>query len=119
MPSPLVSLPCGSRSMMRVGMPERARYAPRLMTVVVLPTPPFWFVQAVTRTTNAPLRVRMGLAQFYQFRCLPAAYRTLTRALSTVVLCRRQAVAAPEFSTPRASVAADVSRETVGAPTHR
>jgi hypothetical protein len=31
-----------------------------LTTVVVLPTPPFWFVQAVTRTTSAPLQVQMG-----------------------------------------------------------
>src|SRR5687767_11338365 len=30
------------------------------MTVVVLPTPPFWFVHAVTRTTSSPLRVQMG-----------------------------------------------------------
>jgi hypothetical protein len=31
-----------------------------LTTVVVLPTPPFWFVQAVTLTTSAPQRVQMG-----------------------------------------------------------
>ncbi len=31
------------------------------MTVVVLPTPPFWFVQAVTLTTSTPQRVQMGL----------------------------------------------------------
>src|SRR5919106_5363755 len=80
MPSPLVSLPCGSRSMMRVGMPERARYAPRLTTVVVLPTPPFWFVQAVTRTTNAPLRVQNGL----HYSTSPGGYPRLTADLSTV-----------------------------------
>src|SRR2546421_4179615 len=46
--------------MTRVDVPERARYAARLMTVVVLPTPPFWFVQAVTLATGTPLRVQMG-----------------------------------------------------------
>src|SRR5439155_24174415 len=47
--------------MTRVDVPERARYAARLMTVVVLPTPPFWLVQAVTLATGTPLRVQMGL----------------------------------------------------------
>ena len=36
-------LPYGSSSMRRVGLPRRARAAARLMAVVVLPTPPFWF----------------------------------------------------------------------------
>ena len=36
-------LPCGSRSIRSVGLPRRARAAARLMAVVVLPTPPFWF----------------------------------------------------------------------------
>ena len=48
------------------------------MTVVVLPTPPFWFVQAVTRTTSAPLRIQNGRVNSTSFRltgALPRAFR--------------------------------------------
>ena len=61
--------------MTRVEVPERARYAARLTTVVVLPTPPFWLVHAVTLITGTPLRVRNGHASFYQSRPLSKAYR--------------------------------------------
>src|SRR5690349_19253031 len=39
-------LPCGSRSISSVGLPRMARAAARLIAVVVLPTPPFWFAMA-------------------------------------------------------------------------
>src|SRR5438309_7060756 len=42
----MVLLACGSRSMSSVGLPRRASAAARLMAVVVLPTPPFWFAMA-------------------------------------------------------------------------
>src|SRR5215207_8688290 len=50
-PSPLVAFPCGSTSMTSVFFSATARQAPRLMAVVVLPTPPFWFAMAMMRDT--------------------------------------------------------------------
>src|SRR5579871_5467417 len=52
MPSPVEALPCGSRSITRVGSPTAAKAVPRLMAVVVLPTPPFWL--ATTKTRGLP-----------------------------------------------------------------
>src|SRR5271155_4248338 len=43
MPSPEVALAWGSQSASRILRPLRARHAAKLMAVVVLPTPPFWF----------------------------------------------------------------------------
>src|SRR5712691_3524129 len=42
MPRPVEALPCGSRSMMSTRSPIAASAVPRLIAVVVLPTPPFW-----------------------------------------------------------------------------
>ena len=42
-PTPLVALACGSASTSRVRRSSTPRLAARLMAVVVLPTPPFWF----------------------------------------------------------------------------
>src|SRR6185436_3211845 len=42
----IVLFACGSRSTRSVWRPRRARAAARLMAVVVLPTPPFWFAIA-------------------------------------------------------------------------
>src|SRR3954470_16484100 len=39
----------GSRSMRQTVLPISARAAPRLTVVVVLPTPPFWFIRAMVR----------------------------------------------------------------------
>src|ERR1700685_3131305 len=47
MPRPVEALPCGSRSMIRTSSPIAASAVPRLIAVVVLPTPPFWL--ATTR----------------------------------------------------------------------
>src|ERR1700716_4043151 len=49
MPRPLVLFDWGSRSMMSTWAPRSASAAPRFMTVVVLPTPPFWFATAIVR----------------------------------------------------------------------
>src|SRR5215469_13960275 len=49
MPRPLVLLDCGSRSLTRTWAPRSASAAPRFMTVVVFPTPPFWFATAMIR----------------------------------------------------------------------
>src|ERR1700721_92092 len=50
MPRPVEALPCGSRSISSTCSPIAARAVPRLMAVVVLPTPPFWL--AMTRTRS-------------------------------------------------------------------
>src|SRR3954469_5362591 len=39
----------GSRSIRQTRLPSSARAAPRLVVVVVLPTPPFWFISAMIR----------------------------------------------------------------------
>src|SRR4029077_16839982 len=49
MPSPVEALPWGSRSTTKVGSPTAARAVPRLIAVVVLPTPPFWLATTSTR----------------------------------------------------------------------
>src|SRR3954447_15157649 len=51
-PNPLVALPWGSRSTTNTRSPSRASEVPRFTTVVVLPTPPFWLVQASVRLTR-------------------------------------------------------------------
>src|SRR5215207_714477 len=47
-PRPLVALPCGSMSTTSTLSPLSARYAARLIAVVLFPTPPFWFTMATT-----------------------------------------------------------------------
>src|ERR1700722_11928314 len=49
MPRPVEALPWGSRSMISTFSPTAASAVPRLMAVVVLPTPPFWWAIASTR----------------------------------------------------------------------
>src|SRR5215831_1435891 len=49
MPRPTESAPCGSKSTSSVRRPCSAIAAPRLMVVVVLPTPPFWLQTATMR----------------------------------------------------------------------
>src|SRR5690348_5781679 len=51
MPSPVEALPCGSRSTISTVSPTAASAVPRLMAVVVFPTPPFWLARARTRGT--------------------------------------------------------------------
>src|SRR3954465_9954461 len=53
MPSPVDALPCGSRSTIRTFSPIAASAVPRLIAVVVLPTPPFWLARARTRGATA------------------------------------------------------------------
>src|SRR5919109_3791330 len=57
MPSPVLALPCGSRSIIRTLLPQAASAVPRLMAVVVWPTPPFWFAIATTRPSCGALRL--------------------------------------------------------------
>ena len=64
MPSPVEALPCGSRSMISTCSPIAASAVPRLMAVVVLPTPPFWLAMARTRgrAPAPPSRTRAGVS---------------------------------------------------------
>src|SRR5438105_877421 len=55
MPSPVEALPCGSRSTIRTCSPIAASAVPRLIAVVVLPTPPFWLAMARMRSDGEPL----------------------------------------------------------------
>src|SRR4051812_10714 len=50
-PRPVEAFPCGSESISSTRSPTAARAVPRLIAVVVLPTPPFWL--ATTRTRRA------------------------------------------------------------------
>src|SRR3712207_4489043 len=49
MPNPVLALPCGSRSTTSTARPVAPSAVPRLIAVVVLPTPPFWLAMASTR----------------------------------------------------------------------
>src|SRR5437868_6219720 len=55
-PRPVEALPCGSTSRISTFSPTAARAVPRLMAVVVLPTPPFWLATARTRTGDSNTR---------------------------------------------------------------
>src|SRR3954449_7729302 len=57
-PSPTDSEPCGSKSTRSTLRPYSASDAPRLIVVVVLPTPPFWLHIDTTRAW--PWRVAGG-----------------------------------------------------------
>src|SRR5262245_31010804 len=46
---------CGSRSTTSTRLPFAASAAPRLQVVVVLPTPPFWFMTATVFIARPPL----------------------------------------------------------------
>src|SRR5205807_3304812 len=53
-PRPEVALDCGSQSTTRTRRPISAKAVPRLMVVVVLPTPPFWLATAMIRLGTGP-----------------------------------------------------------------
>src|ERR1700722_12675611 len=58
MPRPVEALPCGSRSTISTSSPMAASAVPRLIAVVVLPTPPFWLAMARIRGgLGTPIRV--------------------------------------------------------------
>src|SRR4051812_41378349 len=55
MPRPVDALPCGSLSISSTRSPTAASAVPRLMAVVVLPTPPFWLATTKTRRLRSDL----------------------------------------------------------------
>src|SRR6201988_1575553 len=57
MPSPVDAFPWGSRSTIITFSPTAASAVPRLMAVVVLPTPPFWLATTRMRSDRSDLAV--------------------------------------------------------------
>src|SRR5436189_4995520 len=55
MPRPVEALPCGSESISSTCSPTAASAVPRLIAVVVLPTPPFWLATTSTRRLRSDL----------------------------------------------------------------
>src|SRR5580698_2956323 len=55
MPRPVEALPWGSRSISSTRSPTAASAVPRLMAVVVLPTPPFWLETESTRNPDSDM----------------------------------------------------------------
>src|SRR3569833_729149 len=60
MPRPVLALPCGSRSTISTRSPTAASAVPRLIAVVVLPTPPFWFASTRIRGLGMEGSIRFG-----------------------------------------------------------
>src|SRR5204863_10018615 len=60
-PSPVLALPCGSRSMTRTLCPAAASAVARLTAVVVLPTPPFWLATAMILARRDTTSGRLSL----------------------------------------------------------
>src|SRR5260221_9585650 len=63
MPRPVDALPWGSRSIIKTSSPIAASAVPRLIAVVVLPTPPFWLAMARTRKGCVTPTCRAGSAE--------------------------------------------------------
>src|SRR5919112_3879595 len=113
-PSPTEQAPCGSKSTSRTLRPYSASAAPRLMVVVVLPTPPFWLARAMIRA--GPCR-SVGIGSGIGLRTVYAVGSAGPRsAPMSIVLCccRRAEVQASARSTlPAMSLAP--SRPAAGA----
>src|SRR5487761_502761 len=62
MPSPVLALPCGSRSSSRTFLSTAARAVAKLIAVVVLPTPPFWLAIAIMRGDGVVSGIRESWA---------------------------------------------------------
>ena len=77
MPRPVEALPCGSRSTISTRSPIAASAVPRLIAVVVLPTPPFWLASARMRGWPARHAAAYPLDKLHQLRSCAAAIRCL------------------------------------------
>ncbi len=71
MPRPVEALPWGSRSTISTVSPIAASAVPRLIAVVVLPTPPFWL--ATTRTRGERGRASCAAPAQRRFRNRPSS----------------------------------------------
>src|SRR3954447_8423235 len=86
MPRPVDALPCGSRSTISTFSPIAASAVPRLMAVVVLPTPPFWLARARTRglTAVSVMRAAPGEAKVLERQVITKIYRFDARRTRTI-----------------------------------
>ena len=74
-----VRLPCGSASINKTLFPVFARPTPRLTVVVVLPTPPFWFVIAITLQFSMRFSSFLGIhSDPFLYRYVPVRYLSST-----------------------------------------
>ena len=64
-PNPLVALLWGSQSSTRVRRSAIASEAPRLMAVVVFPTPPFWLAMEMIRLMRSSAGSTSGLQRLH------------------------------------------------------
>ena len=94
MPRPVEALPCGSRSISSTRQPVAASAVARLIAVVVLPTPPFWFATAI----------RIIAASSLPARRTPSA--TMIRASGSVTLGSSRNSPCHEGSSASSSVCA-------------
>ena len=82
MPWLIVRLPCGSRSTHSTRWPRSAKAAARLSVVVVLATPPFWLVNAMT----CALASHYASAVFARAGRNPSLFRPVTPLLDKRLL---------------------------------
>src|SRR3954451_14788331 len=87
---PTEQAPCGSKSTSRTLRPYSARAAPRLIVVVVLPTPPFWLARAMMRA--GPCRsvgIGSGIGRRIVYAVGSAGPRSAPRSME--LCCSRRA----------------------------
>ena len=92
MPIPLVAFACGSASTRSVVRSAAARHAARFTAVVVLPTPPFWFVIVMILPTGSK---QVRLREYGKDNAFPSA-KQRTGAGLTYPIRRRRAGSALE-----------------------
>src|SRR5216684_9308799 len=80
MPTPLVLLPWGSKSTSNVRFSAAPRHAARLIAVVVLPTPPFWFATAMMLPIADRVRVRLLRQLLRRYHAPPSRHKPGARS---------------------------------------
>src|SRR5437660_11542355 len=113
MPSPTESAPWGSKSTSSTRRPTSASAAPRLIVVVVLPTPPFWLQ---TATTRAGPCVVNGSGSANVGRGRPVAPRSDTRAVTWSGPATAAGIVSLALTTGAFSDSADSVRPDSGGP---
>src|SRR3954468_1570987 len=105
-PRPTEQAPCGSKSTRRTLRPYSASAAPRLMVVVVLPTPPFWFARAMIRA--GPCRwvgIGSGIGRRIVYAVGSAGPRSAPRSIEVCCSRRAEVQASARSPLPAKSVA--------------
>ena len=81
-PSPVVIDACESKSMSKTRRPVSAKAAPKLIAVVVLPTPPFWLTTEITLADAVSVTFG-GSGKFLIFR--PSTSAVVARPSSRIL----------------------------------